>query len=59
MTKRKAWQSKLTKVEKEHARKNLVPNEGLHSKALTLARARESWALGCTDCLHIIANLES
>lgn len=58
MAKRKAWQSKLTGKQKQHAREWLVPNEGLFNRALVLQRAKESWALGCTECLHIIRKLE-
>lgn len=58
MTKRKSWQSKLTKADKEHAREWLVPNDGLYSKALTLERAKEAKANGCSECIHIVAKLE-
>lgn len=58
MAKRKAWQSKLTGKQKQHAREWLVPNEGLFNRALVLQRAKESKHLGCDECRGIVARLD-
>ena len=53
------WQNLLTVSQKQHAREWLVPNEGLFNRALVLERAKESKAKGCSDCIGIVAKLES
>ncbi len=53
------WQKKLTKADKKHLRENCVPNEGLRSKTLVVARATESAGLGCRECQTILHKLDA